>query len=83
MEGILNLLRKLGYSENEIKTVLNKVPVEEQGLMGTNVATGIFSKPKEVKLAKDFLVSDVIGNPFEIDYYKGRSKEDILTSASV
>jgi hypothetical protein len=81
MEGILNLLRKLGYSENEIKTVLNKVPVEEQGLMGTNVATGIFSKPKEGKLAKDFLVSDVIGNPFEIDYYKGRSREDILKSA--
>jgi hypothetical protein len=50
--------------------------------MGTNVATGIFSKPKEGKLAKDFLVSDVIGNPFEIDYYKGRSREDILTSAS-
>jgi hypothetical protein len=81
MEGILNLLRKLGYSENEIKTVLNKVPVEEQGLIGTNVATGIFSKPKEGKLAKDFLVSDVIGNPFEIDYYKGRSREDILKSA--
>jgi hypothetical protein len=82
MEGILNLLRKLGYSENEIKTVLNKVPTSQEGLMGTNVATGIFSKPKEGKLAKDFLVSDVIGNPFEIDYYKGRSKEDILTSAS-
>jgi hypothetical protein len=82
MEGILNLLRKLGYSENEIKTVLNKVPVEQQGIMGTNVATGIFSKPKKGELAKDFLVSDVIGNPFEIDYYKGRSKEDILTSAS-
>jgi hypothetical protein len=81
MEGILNLLRKLGYSENEIKNVLNKVPVEEQGLTGTNVATGIFSKPKEGKLAKDFLVSDVIGNPFEIDYYKGRSREDILKSA--
>jgi hypothetical protein len=82
MEGILNLLRKLGYSENEIKTVLNKVPTSQEGLMGTNVATGIFSKPKEGKLAKDFLVSDKIGNPFEIDYYKGRSKEDILTSAS-
>jgi hypothetical protein len=82
MEGILNLLRKLGYSENEIKTVLNKVPVEQQGIMGTNVATGIFSKPKKGELAKDFLVSDVIGNPFEIDYYKGRSREDILTSAS-
>ena len=81
MEGILNLLRKLGYSENEIKTVLNKVPVEQQGIMGTNVATGIFSKPKKGELAKDFLVSDVIGNPFEIDYYKGRSREDILKSA--
>jgi len=81
MEGILKLLRKLGYSEDEIKTVLNKVPVNQEGLMGTNVATGIFSKPKEGKLAKDFLVSDVIGNPFEIDYYKGRSREDILKSA--
>ena len=81
MEGILNLLRKLGYSENEIKNVLNKVPVEPQGIMGTNVATGVFSKPKEGQLAKDFLVSDVIGNPFEIDYYKGRSREDILKSA--
>jgi hypothetical protein len=81
MEGILNLLRKLGYSENEIKNVLNKVPVEPQGIMGTNVATGVFSKPREGQLAKDFLVSDVIGNPFEIDYYKGRSREDILKSA--
>ena len=81
MEGILNLLRKLGYSENEIKNVLNKVPVEPQGIMGTNVATGVFSKPKKGELAKDFLVSDVIGNPFEIDYYKGRSREDILKSA--
>jgi hypothetical protein len=81
MEGILNLLRKLGYSENEIKNVLNKVPVEQQGIMGTNVATGVFSKPREGQLAKDFLVSDVIGNPFEIDYYKGRSREDILKSA--
>jgi hypothetical protein len=81
MEGILNLLRKLGYSENEIKNVLNKVPVEPQGIMGTNVATGVFSKPKEGQLAKDFLVSDVIGNPFEINYYKGRSREDILKSA--
>jgi len=81
MEGILNLLRKLGYSENEIKTVLEKVPVEQQGIMGTNVATGIFSKPKEGKLAKDFLVSDKIGNPFEINYYKGRSRDDILKSA--
>jgi hypothetical protein len=82
MEGILNLLRKLGYSEDEIKTVLNKVPKNQEGLTGTNVTTGIFSKPKEGQLAKDFLVSDKIGNPFEIDYYKGRSKEDILTSAS-
>ena len=81
MEGILNLLRKLGYSENEIKTVLEKVPVEQQGIMGTNVATGIFSKPKEGKLAKDFLISDKIGNPFEINYYKGRSRDDILKSA--
>jgi hypothetical protein len=81
MEGILNLLRKLGYSEDEIKTVLNKVPKNQEGLTGTNVTTGIFSKPKEGQLAKDFLVSDKIGNPFEIDYYKGRSKEDILISA--
>jgi len=81
MEGILNLLRKLGYSEDEIKTVLNKVPTNQGGLTGTNVTTGIFSKPKEGKLAKDFLVSDKIGNPFEIDYYKGRSREDILISA--
>jgi len=81
MEGILKLLRKLGYSEEEIKTVLNKVPVDQKGIMGTNVATGVFSKPKEGVLAKDFLVSDKIGNPFEIDYYRGSSKEDILKSA--
>ena len=81
MEGILKLLRRLGYSEDEIKTVLNKVPVNQEGLTGTNVATGIFSKPKEGQLAKDFLVSDIIGNPFEIDYYKGRPKKEILISA--
>ena len=81
MEGILNLLRKLGYSENEIKTVLEKVPVESEGIMGTNVATGIFSKPKKGELTKDFLVSDTIGNPFEVNYFKGRSRDDILKSA--
>ena len=81
MEGILKLLRRLGYSEDEIKTVLNKVPVNQEGLTGTNVATGIFSKPKKGELAKDFLVSDTIGNPFEIDYFKGRPKKEILISA--
>ena len=81
MEGILKLLRRLGYSEDEIKTVLNKVPVNQEGLTGTNVATGIFSKPKKGELAKDFLVSDTIGNPFEINYFKGRSEKDILISA--
>jgi hypothetical protein len=83
MEGILNLLRKLGYSESEIKTVLEKVPMEPEGIMGTNVATVIFSKAKkgEKKLAKDFLISDTIGNPFEVNYYKGRSRDDILKSA--
>jgi hypothetical protein len=81
MEGILKLLRKLGYSEDEIKTVLNKVPVNQEGLTGTNVATGIFSKPKKGELAKDFLVSDTIGNPFEVNYFKGRSEKDILISA--
>jgi hypothetical protein len=60
---------------------IERGPVNQEGLMGTNVATGIFSKPKEGKLAKDFLVSDVIGNPFEINYYQGRSREDILRSA--
>jgi len=67
--------RKLKRRESE------RGPVNQEGLMGTNVATGIFSKPKEGKLAKDFLVSDTIGNPFEIDYFKGRSREDILISA--
>ena len=81
MQGILKLLRRLGYSEDEIKTVLNKVPVNQEGLTGTNVATGIFSKPKKGELAKDFLVSDTIGNPFEIDYFKGRPKKEILISA--
>ena len=81
MEGILKLLRKLGYSEDEIKTVLNKVPVNQEGLTGTNVATVIFSKPKKGELAKDFLVSDTIGNPFEVNYFKGRSEKDILISA--
>jgi len=81
MEGILKLLRRLGYSEDEIKTVLNKVPVNQEGLTGTNVATGIFSKPKKGELAKDFLVSDTIGNPFEVNYFKGRSEKDILISA--
>jgi hypothetical protein len=81
MEAFIKFLKSLGLSEQEIKTLVNKVPANQEGLMGTNVATGIFSKPKEGKLAKDFLVSDTIGNPFEIDYYKGRSKKDILISA--
>ena len=70
MEGILNLLRKYGYTESEIKSVLEKVPIDQQGKTGTNVYTGIFSKAKkgEKQLAKDFLISDTIGNPFEVNY---------------
>jgi hypothetical protein len=79
MEGILNLLRKFGYTESEIKSVLEKVPVEPEGIMGTNVATCIFSKAKgEKSSAKDFLISDTIGNPFEVNYYKGRSRDNIF-----
>ena len=81
MEAFIKFLKSLGLSEQEIKTLVNKVPANQEGLMGTNVATGIFSKPKKGELAKDFLVSDTIGNPFEIDYFKGRPKKEILISA--
>jgi hypothetical protein len=47
MEGILNLLRKLGYSENEIKTVLNKVPVEATRNNGNQCCNGYFFKTKK------------------------------------
>jgi len=84
MEGILNLLRKLGYSETEIKSVLNKVPVDQQGLTGTNVATGIFTKtnPKSKELVENFpLVVERIGNPFEVNFYKGKSRDEVIKMA--
>lgn len=81
MEGILNLLRKSGYSESEIKKVLDKVPIDQQGKTGTNVSTGIFSKPKEGELSKDFLIVNNIQNPFEINLFKGSSRDDIIKSS--
>jgi len=81
MEGILKLLRSLGLSEPEIKKVLERVPVNPQGLAGTNVAKAIFEKGGKEVVADYPLVTETMISPFKLEKYKGLSKEDAIKKA--
>jgi hypothetical protein len=81
MEGILKLLKSLGLSEAEIKKVLERVPVNPQGLAGTNVAKGIFEKGGKEFSAEHPLVTETMVSPFKLNKYKGLSKEQTLQEA--
>jgi len=85
MDEIIKFLKSFGLGDQEIQKVLKEIPVNPQGLTGTNVATGVFTKtnPKSKELVKDFpLVVERIGNPFEVNYYKGKSRDEVIKMAS-
>jgi DNA-binding transcriptional MerR regulator len=85
MNEIIKFLKSMGLGDQEIQKVLRETPVNPQGLTGTNVATGVFTKtnPKSKELVKDFpLVVERIGNPFEVNYYKGKSRDEVIKMAS-
>lgn len=85
MNEIIKFLKSMGLGDQEIQKVLKETPVNPQGLTGTNVATGVFTKtnPKSKELVKDFpLVVERIGNPFEVNYYKGKSRDEVIKMAS-
>ena len=84
MDEIIKFLKSMGLGDQEIQKVLRETPVNPEGLTGTNVATGIFTKtnPKSKEFVKDFpLVVEKIGNPFEVNYYKGKSREETIRMA--
>ena len=81
MEGILKLLRSLGLSEAEIRKVLERVPVNPQGLTGTNVAKAIFEKGGKEAIAEYPLLTETMVSPFKLNKYKGLSKERALQEA--
>ncbi len=84
MDEIIKFLKSMGLGDQEIQKVLRETPVNPEGLTGTNVATGVFTKtnPKSKEFVKDFpLVVERIGNPFEVNYYKGKSREETIRMA--
>ena len=84
MDEIIKFLKSMGLGDQEIQKVLRETPVNPEGLTGTNVATGVFTKtnPKSKEFVKDFpLVVEKIGNPFEVNYYKGKSREETIRMA--
>jgi len=78
MDEIIKFLKSFGLGDKEIENVLKNVPVERTGLMGTNVATGVFLKGGKKEMSELPLITEKITNPFEVNFYKGKSKEEII-----
>ena len=78
MDEIIKFLKSFGLGDKEIESVIKNVPVERTGLMGTNVATGVFLKGGKKEMSKLPLITEKITNPFEVNFYKGKSKEEII-----
>ena len=81
MDEIIKFLKSMGLGDQEIQKVLRETPVEKTGLMGTNVATGVFLKGGKKEMSELPLIVEKITNPFEVNFYKGRSKEETIKSA--
>jgi len=81
MERLLKFLKSLGLSDAEIKKVLERVPVNPQGLAGTNVAKAIFEKGGKEAIAENPLLTETMVSPFKLNKYKGLSKEKALEKA--
>ena len=81
MEAIIKFLKSFGLSDQEIKKVLQEVPVDQKGFAGTNITKGIFEKGGK-QVSADFpLVTETMVSPFKLDKYKGLSKKEALEKA--
>ena len=81
MEALIKFLKSFGLSDQEIKKVLQEVPVDQSGFAGTNISKGIFEKGGK-QVSADFpLVTETMVSPFKLDKYKGLSKKEALEKA--
>ena len=81
MEALIKFLKSFGLSDQEIKKVLQEVPVDQSGFAGTNISKGIFEKGGK-QVSADFpLVTETMVSPFKLDKYKGLSKKETLEKA--
>ena len=81
MDEIIKFLKSMGLGDQEIQKVLREVPVEQTGLMGTNVATGVFLKGGKKEMSQLPLVVEKITNPFEVNFYKNKPRDETIKIA--
>jgi hypothetical protein len=81
MDKLIKFLKSFGLNEQEIKKVLQEVPIDNTGFIGTNVTKGIFETGGK-KASADFpLITETMISPFKLDKYKGLSREESLKKA--
>jgi len=81
MDKLIKFLKSFGLNDQEVKKVLQEVPIDNTGFIGTNVTKGIFETGGK-KASADFpLVTETMVSPFKLDKYKGLSKEESLKKA--
>ena len=81
MDKLIKFLKSFGLNEQEIKKVLQEVPVDKSGLAGTNIAKGIFEKGGKEISADYPLVTETMVSPFKLDKYKGLNRKETLEKA--
>jgi len=81
MDEIIKFLKSMGLGDQEIQKVLRETPVEQTGLMGTNVATGVFLKGGKKEMSELPLIVEKITNPFEVNFYKGKPRDEAIKTA--
>jgi hypothetical protein len=81
MEALIKFLKSFGLSDQEIKKVLQEVPVDQKGFAGTNITKGIFEKGGKQVSADYPLVTETMVSPFKLDKYKGLSRKETLEKA--
>ena len=81
MDKLIKFLKSFGLNDQEVKKVLQEVPIDNTGFIGTNVTKGIFETGGK-KASADFpLVTETMVSPFKLDKYKGLSREESLKKA--
>lgn len=81
MDKLIKFLKSFGLNEQEVKKVLNEIPVDQSGFAGTNVAKGIFEKGGKEVSADYPLVTETMVSPFKLDKYKGLTRKETLEKA--
>lgn len=81
MDEIIKFLKSFGLGDQEIQKLLKEIPIEQTGLMGTNVATGVFLKGGKKEMSQLPLIVEKITNPFEVNFYKGKPRDEAIKIA--